>query len=180
MAQDIEEFLRMAAARKKQQTQAQQAAPPQQVQESQSLGQHFPPSLSGEQADSFATDDAYSIDYSQSNHSHLEHSYPEHSHPDLQTSIKTTVSTADIAEHASHLGEQVHNRPDVVDSRVHDKFDHDLGQLQKAEITAPSIVDHGKGIETSTDISSVLDLIKNPNSLKQAVILKEILDRPKF
>lgn len=159
MAQDIEEFLRMAAARKKQQAQAQQA------EESQSADEHLPPARLSERRSVLGADVTHAS---------------EHSHPDLQPTIKTTVSTADIAEHTSHLGEQVHNRPNVVDSRVQDKFDHDLGQLHKADITAPSIVDHGKGVETTTDISTVLDLIKNPDSLKQAIILKEILDRPKF
>ncbi|MEC9093994.1 MAG: hypothetical protein VX438_14895 [Planctomycetota bacterium] len=163
MAQDIEEFLRMAAARKKQQSQTTQNPPPDSPQRSV---EPQSPSVPLGQETGGLTPETDETD--------------GHSHPNLQSSIQTTVSTQDIIEHTSHLGERVHNRTDVVDSRVNKKFDHDLGQLKKSEITAPMVVDHGKGVETTTDISTVLNLIQNPDSLKQAVILKEILDRPKF
>lgn len=98
----------------------------------------------------------------------------------LQSSIRTTVSTEDIAEHTSQLGGSVNQRHDITDSRVHETFDHNLGQLQKQELEAPRTVDHGKGMENAPDITMMLNLIRNPNSLKQAIILKEIFDRPKF
>ena len=98
----------------------------------------------------------------------------------LQSSIRTTVSTEDIAEHTAQLGESVNQRHDIADSRVHEKFDHNLGQLKKQELQDPTTVDHGKGIENPPDITMMLNLIRNPNSLKQAIILKEIFDRPKF
>jgi len=166
MAQDIEEFLRMAAARKKQQA-AQPAPqpqnqPPKQQQTNRSRPQ---PAHQNRQPDPeiFIVEDEQPAQISR-----------------LQSSIRTSVSTDDIAEHTSHLGEGVNQRHDITDSRVQEKFDHNLGQLQKQDIAEPNTVDHGKGIENPPDISMMLNLIRNPNSLKQAIILKEIFDRPKF
>ena len=182
MAQDIEEFLRMAAARKKQQAAPPQAAPPpplpptqayppQQYPAQQYPAQQYPAQqYPAQQYPAQSADGIYILGDED----------VEQSHPDLQSRIRTTVSTDDIAEHASHLGEGVHSRSNVVENRVSQKFDHDLGQLRKAELEDPAVVDHGKGVEKTTDIGPVLKLIRNPNSLKQAIILKEIFDRPKF
>lgn len=182
MAQDIEEFLRMAAARKKQQQnqagggQQAPAQPPQQQQ--QYVQQQYnepppPPNLAPPALTPPANNpDVYILDESDID--------PYDQHQTLQPSIHSSVSTADIVEHTSHLGERVHNRSDAVESRVSQKFDHDLGSLQKEELEAPEIVDHGKGLEHKPNISTVLNMIRNPNSLKQAIILKEIFDRPKF
>lgn len=179
MAQDIEEFLRMAAARKKQQrqqTQTQQSQPAQQPASQQPAAQQ--PAGQRQQtqrtqrsqqgnrdADVYILDDLDTV---------------EAGHSELQSRLRTTVSTDDIVEHTSHLGEGVHNRTDVVDARVNQKFDHELGSLRKDDLEAPAVVDHGKGHESFTDISGVLRMLRNPASLKQAIILKEIFDRPKF
>lgn len=168
MAQDIEEFLRMAAARKKQQAaqqapqnQAPQSQPPQQ----QTNRSRPRPAQQNRQPDP----DIFIIEEE-----------PPAQISRLQSSIRTSVSTDDIAEHTSHLGDGVNQRHDITESRVQEKFDHNLGQLKKQDITEPSTVDHGTGVENPPDITMMLNLIRNPNSLKQAIILKEIFDRPKF
>lgn len=168
MAQDIEEFLRMAAARKKQQAaqQAPQNQAPQSQPPQQQTNQSRPrPAQQNRQPDP----DIFIIEEE-----------PPAQISRLQSSIRTSVSTDDIAEHTSHLGDGVNQRHDITESRVQEKFDHNLGQLKKQDITEPSTVDHGTGVENPPDITMMLNLIRNPNSLKQAIILKEIFDRPKF
>lgn len=165
MAQDIEEFLRLAAARKKQQQQAKQQPPPQPPQQTNRPNQPSAPQRPSPPPQS--PPDLYISD-------------EEAPVPTLAPSIRTNVSTADIAEHTSHLGETVHSRHDMTEVRVHEKFDHDLGRLHKDDLEDPEVVDHGLGNEASIDISAMLNLIQNPRSLKQAIILKEIFDRPNF
>lgn len=100
-------------------------------------------------------------------------------HQRLESMVKPTVSTQDISEHASHLGEGVQSRH-VVDSATEHKFDTDLGSLQKEDLGTPSVVDQGRGIENLPDYHVVLEMLKNPKSLRHAIILKEIFDRPRF
>lgn len=179
MAQDIEEFLRMAAARKKQQAQqaaqppaaAQPAAPPQQPASQPRQQQRRPAQAKAQPRPSSQREpDIYIGDDAQSTQTH----------PNLVSNIRPTVSTQDIAEHAEHLGDDVYGRYEAGESRVHQKFDHDLGSLQKKDIHEPQVVDHGRGIENQPDLSFVKKMLLNPASAKQAFVLKEIFDRPNF
>ena len=178
MAQDIEEFLRMAAARKKQQ-QAGQGTPassgspqaPAESRQSSPPNQQSGRGAAPQRQQPPVQPEIYIGDEVESQHQ---------SHPNLQSSIAPTVSTADIVEHASHLGEQLQNRGQLNQTRVQHKFDHDLGSLQKNEIRAPAVVDQGRGLEDMPDLSAVIKQLMNPRSVRQAFILKEIFERPKF
>ena len=178
MAQDIEEFLRMAAARKKQQAEQAGQAPPanqaNQPAQTAPLQPQQPPQQTRRPASRPLQQREPDI------YIGMEEPEQAYSHPNLKSSIQTTVSTEDIAEHTSHLGERVHSRQEAVQSRVEQKFDHDLGKLQKRDILEPAVVDHGQGREDVPDLSFIGKMLMNPGSAKQAFVLKEIFDRPSF
>ena len=178
MAQDIEEFLRMAAARKKQQ--AAQQAPQNQPPQNQPPQNQPPQSQPPQQQTNRSRPQPVQQNRQPDTDIFIIEEEPPAQISRLQSSIRTSVSTDDIAEHTSHLGDSVNQRHDITESRVQEKFDHNLGQLKKQDITEPGTVDHGTGVENPPDITMMLNLIRNPNSLKQAIILKEIFDRPKF
>ncbi|MDG2469531.1 MAG: hypothetical protein P8M80_09650 [Pirellulaceae bacterium] len=176
MVQDIEEFLRMAAARKKQQagqqgdvprTQANSpVSPRQQASETPPprRGSSRPPVPQPPNSQEFG------------NEAVIEQEQIKR----LQPTIQSNVSTADIVEHTIQLGEDVYQREEVTDERVHEKFDHNLGQLRKEDISEPELVDHGSGKNDPKNLGPLLKMLSHPTSLRQAIILKEIFDRPEF
>ena len=175
MVQDIEEFLRMAAARKKQQSGQQGDVPRQanspvspRLQASQTpppgRGSSRPPVPQQPNSQGFGNEAVVEREQIKS----------------LQPTIQSNVSTADIVEHTIQLGEDVYQREEVTDERVHQKFDHNLGQLKKEDISEPELVDHGSGKNDPKNLGPLLKMLSHPTSLRQAIILKEIFDRPEF
>lgn len=172
MAQDIEEFLRMAAARKKQQAQAQQGGQP-----APQVPQPAPPTRPPSSGRSQSRKQNQPAKKEPDLYIGAEEQAESQFHTNLESRIRPTVSTEDIAEHASHLGDGVHSRQQAYD-RVERKFDHELGRLVKRELKAPATVDHGKGYQKHFDLTQVIKMLQSPQSARQAFILKEIFDRP--
>ena len=82
-----------------------------------------------------------------------------------------------LAEQAAHLGEQVAQADDRVAARLHEKFDHKLGKLQarntqrRSEAAAAAVLE-------PTSAESIAALLANPDSIRNAIVLNEILQRP--
>jgi len=82
-----------------------------------------------------------------------------------------------LAEQAAHLGEQVAQADDRVAARLHEKFDHQLGKLQarntqrRSEAAAAAVLE-------PTSAESIAALLANPDSIRNAIVLNEILQRP--
>lgn len=162
MARDIEEFLKRAAERRRQQQQQKQPGPPPARQLAQSR-----PAPSQERRP-LVTDDVEVIDDPYAGESVAEH-------------VQQHISTDDITEHAKHLGEEVANRDDQVDERIHEKFDHEVGHLNLD--SKPSIQDTTTAVtetEVNADASALFDLLLNPKTVAQSIMLSEILKRPDF
>lgn len=82
------------------------------------------------------------------------------------------LSTEDIAAQTRTLGSEVAAADDRVEARLHEKFDHDLGQLQHRE--TPIELQ-----EVDADIASeVAAMIRRPEGMRQLIIANEILRRP--
>ena len=92
-------------------------------------------------------------------------------------------STQQISQHASQLGDKVAQADEAIDAHLHHSFDHQLGRLHKSaggttSQVAPSANDSsGAGIG-APGISSIAQLFTSLTSIRNAVILREILDRP--
>lgn len=191
MAQDIEEFLRMAAARKKQQAQqAQQGHQPPSPPPSAPAGRG-----SADSTPARARSDQRSREQRNRPQRPSRPSAPvsapelyigdegvseQQFYQGLEPTIKSSLSTDDIAEHTSHLGEQVLSRNQLVQSRVERKFDHEIGSLKRKQDEGPKTVSQGQGEEDVPDLSSIIRMVMSPNSARKAFILKEIFDSPKF
>jgi hypothetical protein len=60
---------------------------------------------------------------------------------------------------------------------LHEKFEHKLGSLTKSgESSRATEVDHA--LDRNVTADELLKLLKNPSSLRAAIIFSEVLERP--
>jgi hypothetical protein len=85
--------------------------------------------------------------------------------------------TEQIAEHARHLGEQVDLADDKLEAHLHDVFDHQLGRLKKSNIEAGH---QGRQAANDLTASQIQQMLLTPQSIRDAIILGEILRRPQW
>lgn len=94
--------------------------------------------------------------------------------------VRQHIDTRDVSEHADHLGERIQDVDDQVSERIHRKFDHDVGQLDDM----PTVQDDEVATVTDTQYSrlanDLLKMLSNPESVRQAILVSEILSRPNF
>ena len=84
--------------------------------------------------------------------------------------------SAQIAEHTRRLGEEVDLADDKLAAHLHQVFDHDLGRLKKtASETAATPV---AAAVSDVTVSELLKLLRSPNSIRDAIIMSEVLKRP--
>jgi len=85
--------------------------------------------------------------------------------------------TEQIAEHTRHLGEEVDLADDKLEAHLHQVFDHDLGRLKKSSIEAGA-----QGRQAANDLTAVQiqQMLRTPQSIRDAIIMGEILRRPEW
>ncbi len=86
-------------------------------------------------------------------------------------------------EETSRLGEEVEDVEERTASRLHAKFDHQVGRLTETDVAG-----HGETGQEDTGarvsgqqpagVQQFGDLLRSPAGIRQAVILQEILSRP--
>jgi hypothetical protein len=85
-------------------------------------------------------------------------------------------------EPLSHLGEDVDHSDDRMEAHLHEYFEHDLGQLgAKTSVAAESTLDDDSPKSPAAPPASpsdVLQMLRDPASIRQAIILREVLTRP--
>jgi hypothetical protein len=90
------------------------------------------------------------------------------------------LDTSEIRQHTSQLGAEVAQADDKLDARLHEKFDHRLGRLKhtaKQPPTAAGLVPFQVAV-AALPASEMIQWLRNPANLRQAVVLSEILQRP--
>lgn len=92
-------------------------------------------------------------------------------------------------EREAQLGETLDHTDERVEERLHEKFDHDLGRLEKKATGAEREVSQGtdaavwgdqeSGRLTAEEIQSKLaGMLRSPGDIRDAILLSEILERP--
>jgi len=91
--------------------------------------------------------------------------------------VKKYLDTSDFSRRTAQLGEEVALADDKVDARLHDVFEHQLGQF---DWRTPSEVEAagGQPAATAAGAAGIALLLANPENLRQAIVLNEILQRP--
>jgi hypothetical protein len=86
--------------------------------------------------------------------------------------------TDQIAEHTRRLGAEVDAVQDKMQAHLHQVFDHQLGRLKTSsgQEAAPTV--EKPTSELSPDL--VVRMLRSPGSIRDAIVMSEILRRPEF
>jgi len=87
---------------------------------------------------------------------------------------QVTARSQSIAQKASKLGNRIVNEDEQFDSQLKAKFDHTLGSLAATAISSPD----QQAPAPTTPAAQIAAMLANPDGVRQAVVLNEILRRP--
>lgn len=168
MAGDIEEFLRRAAERRAPQPPAAAPArrPPQAPQPYQILGDDDV--VDGEIVDADIVEDPGIM-----------------SGRNVGDHVAQHIDTSDFGERISQLGVDVDQADDRMEAHMHEYFEHSLGDLgAKTSRASDSTLDDDSGPQLGANDQKKLPrfnirkLMRSPGSIRDAIVLSEILRRP--
>ena len=178
MPRDIEEFLKMAAKRRQQQKQ--QGGGPRAQRPASPPPQQQPPAQTPKPARPQtrrppvqpANEDEIIVLGTSTTKSPIDpyrQSVSEH--------VKSHIDTSALGEHASHLGEEVGLADDKLEARLHSTFDHSVASLESSGKVRQV---GGSDDDLNAVAIELVAMLRNPNSIRHAIILNEVLTRPNF
>ncbi len=160
MAKDIEEFLKMAAARRREAQPSAPATPPRQT------PQKTPPKQKKQPA-------RPSLVVSES-----EVEIVPTKRESVAKHVESHIDTSRLKKHAEKLGEKVGRADDVLEARLHQTFDHQIGRLVRPESATGDPA--GKPKPPTRTASSLLAMMASQHNVQQAIVMSEILKRPEW
>jgi hypothetical protein len=81
------------------------------------------------------------------------------------------VNTAEFEQRAGQLGEEVGLADEHMDAHIAQKFDHQVGSLDLGDAAQAA----AGPTEQAFDASELIAMLQEPNTVRQAVLLSEIL-----
>ena len=179
MPRDIEEFLKMAAQRRQQQRQkggGGKTAPttnqPPAVDASRSV-----PTTSRSPLTQQTPEDPIVILGSKDRVPTQPDSYNQ----SISEYVQAHMDTTDVTEQAEQLGDEVALADDKMDARLQNTFDHRIGSLKSAASDSAFATTTTTTAQRVSPIADeLLDMLSSPKSIRQAILLSEILQRPDF
>lgn len=102
--------------------------------------------------------------------------------------VQQHISSHPVSEHGKQLGREVANSDETLEARLHQVFDHEVGKITQ-EVGGEIIEDTDRDIwdgSTSREPNlalrnmKIIDMLRNPETVRHAVVLHEILKRPDF
>jgi hypothetical protein len=181
MLNELEEFLRRAAQRAQEAQQRQMAQQQQQAQQTQggNRWQAGVENLEAQQRQGQRQPPARLVPQVEVVEAELIEQQPNRVAQSVQ---KHLTSSQQFGQHASHLGERVGLADDVLDARLHQTFDHKLGRLaQSGGNTLPEAPPENTdtlAASSTRAMHPIAQLFGNALSIRNAIMLREILDRP--
>ncbi len=86
--------------------------------------------------------------------------------------VSRHISTQDIAAHTQTLGAEVATADDVLEARLHETFDHEVGRLEHRDMAAKH-----EEVDMAANMAAML---RSPEGMRQLIIANEILRRPEW
>jgi hypothetical protein len=159
MAKDIEEFLKMAAQRRREAAANAPAPPPQATPKKPPLSQQKkpakPPVIVSE-----------------------DENVPQQRRESVAKHVQKHLDTSRLQKRVQRLGAEVSKADDKIEARLHQKFDHDVGHLSGP---SEAIAETAGQVRPPARINNpLLKMFSAPASVRQAVIMSEILKRPEW
>jgi hypothetical protein len=201
MNNEVEEFLRRAAARRAQveaqmraqaeaRARGQQMPPPQQQQIPVAYSPQQPPVAYGQARPTppRMTSAPQSLSQQQA-----------YSHPSMaQTVVAAELAEApdrvaasvaahlrgaqQIGEHTAHLSDRVDAADDVMDARMHQTFDHQVGRLKKTTEATAQVArldaNATAAVVAKATVLGIAHMLQSPENIRSAIILNEVFNRP--
>lgn len=180
MARDIEEFLRKAAERRRQQqAEKQGGAPKKKPADSQPARRAQPPARRAKplEAVEVVDDEIIQAQPVKPRSSGTSNSRRR----SVQSDVQSHIDTSKIASHADGLGRLRAQMTDDVDE-VKQKFDRGAKKFEstRAESREDSRDDEIVGASVSPVATDLSQMLRDPTSIRQAILVSEILRRPDF
>jgi hypothetical protein len=97
--------------------------------------------------------------------------------PNRPSSTTQNKPPSQFDSRAAELGKTVGLADDLLEARLHETFDHKLGDLGQRPSMAASSPPASKE-EAESELAKLIKILRKPDSLRQAIILREIIDRP--
>lgn len=85
--------------------------------------------------------------------------------------VEKHLDTSDITGHVARLGAEVGQADEKVEAHLHQKFDHNLSRISDPE-------DKAGAAAGAAFAAQMAQLFRSPQSIQQAFILNEIINRP--
>ena len=94
--------------------------------------------------------------------------------------VRSHIDSSDIAEHAEHLGERIQTADDRIAARLKRRFDHDVSKLDDLPSVQDDAVAKVSKAQASEMAKDLVQMFISPHSVRQAILVSEILKRPDF
>ena len=91
--------------------------------------------------------------------------------------VETRVDTTEFGQRTAQLGDEVAHTDNQVEERLHEKFDHELGQFA-GTVSKPAAPEGSAAGLPATAAAGLPVLLSNAENIRQAIIINEILTRP--
>ena len=191
MARDIEEFLRRAAARRKQ-NQAGGAVPPKappSARAPQPPPQAPPKKRLAQEAQSPAEDPYARKKGSLARPKTAQSNSPrtanrggrrsERTRESIEEHVRRAIVVSDVTEGASNLAKDISQADERLEARL-EKFDHSMGSLEGTDTVTDDVTATVDGPDKSRLAVDLLNLFASPKTIRQSILISEILKRPDF
>ena len=191
MARDIEEFLRRAAERRKQNQAGDNAVPPKAPPKAPPVGRApQPPPLAPPKKRLAAEATPPAEDpYARKNQPAPPNAPPpkvarpaqrvQRPRESLEDHVRRAIVVSDVTENASHLAEDISQADERLEARL-EKFDHSMGSLEGTGTITDDETAKVEGPDKSQLAVDLLSLLGAPKTIRQSILISEILKRPDF
>ncbi len=92
--------------------------------------------------------------------------------------VREHISNQEFAQRASRLGQQVSQTDDRVREHLHEVFDHQVGSLAKKPTRTSAFAEPKPSELPMTAAAGLAAMLSNADSVRQAIVINEILTRP--
>ena len=91
--------------------------------------------------------------------------------------VKRHIDVSDVADHGDYLAEDIEQSDERLEAHLDQVFDHDVGKLGAGKSATDELVRDKK---TNSAASDLFDLMQNIKTVRQSILVAEILKRPDF
>jgi hypothetical protein len=181
MARDIEEFLRKAAERRRQQQAEKQggAAGKKPVRPQPTRQPPRQPPRREPQPNIVEAVEAVDDEIIEARPVQRQPATSSSRRRSVQSGVESHIDTSKIASHADQIGSLKVQKSGDVD-KVKQKFDRGARKFETRHTTRDNTDDEIVGQDVSAVATDLIQMLRDPKSIRQAILVSEILRRPDF